>query len=216
MKETLQELKSVYENKLKENIEDNYCPFFLRVGENFKGEIGVLFVGKAENIKGDPNPIDVAFNRIHGDYIENIAENIRHPRSAYVRTLHALAKRLKSEKSIEYFARTNLYKLSNTKSTDFHSTYHKIFVDIFRKEIEMLKPRYIILLTSGYENAFLSELGKIQELSEEIFQYTYKKNIQTKHIKSLKIEGFDSIFITAFHPQGKPQQTDAIMKLIKI
>lgn len=129
-------------------------------------------------------------------------------KSAYSRVIYQLSKYLKKEKGINSFARTNLYKLSTTKSYAFGSEFEVAYLDIFKKEIEILQPKYVIFLTSGLEKPFL-KMGKNQVINETDFL--------SKKIKSIKIEGFDSIFISALHPQGKPEKklTEKIISLIK-
>lgn len=210
----LNELKSMYMEKLGNKINDMFSPFFVRVGKDFDGKKGVLFVGKADNQEGCPKSINDAFKAIHGDYIEQIAEKCAYRRSAYVRTVHGISKELK-KMGITCFARTNLYKLSSTKSYAFGSEYDAVNFDIFRKEIEMLQPKYVIMLTSGKEYPFLGIFGKERNTVQSIkFDYRNKGNPQQKELKCIKIKGCDSIFITAPHPQGKPNMVKPIMGLI--
>jgi len=210
----LDELKSLYEEKLKDKVKANYTPFCVKISENFDGKNGVLFVGKAENMEGKDNKtIDYAFSKAFnkaGKGMNSVTEKPtgKAARSAYSRVMCRLAKYLKKEKGINSFARTNLYKLSTTKSYAFGSEFETVYLDIFKKEIEILQPKYVIFLTSGLEKPFL-KIGKNQVVNEADFL--------SKKIKSIKIEGFDSIFISTLHPQGKPEKelTEKITSLIK-
>jgi hypothetical protein len=210
----LNELKSMYVEKLGDKVSEQFSPFFVRVGENFDGKSGVLFVGKADNQAGYHKSIELAFSHIQHDYIEDIAEKCKpYSGSAYVRTLHRIAKELK-KKGITCFARTNLYKLSNTQSHKFGSEYDAANFDIFRKEIEMLQPKYVILFTSGMECPFLDIIGKGRDIVQSVkFNYRNKGKQQHKELKCIKIKGCDSIFITALHPQGKPE-SDMVKQII--
>lgn len=208
----LQELKSLYESKLGDSIKNNYVPFFVRMTDCYDGKNGVLFVGKAENMDSKDNTtIEDAFRNAH-KWI-NPDKAIQKPtgkavRSAYNRVVYQITKFLNKEKNINHFARTNLYKLSTTKSYAFGSEFETAYIDVFKKEIELLQPKYVIFLTSGLEKDFL-KMGKNQVVNETDFL--------SKKIKSIEIEGFNSVFISAFHPQGKPEKelTEKIISLIK-
>jgi len=212
--EKQQEIKRIYEENLADKITSNYVPFFARYGEKYEVDNGILFVGKAENMadknqKNVNEKIDSAYEKIHNDdYIETISKTNPYPKSPYVRTLQKIAKKVEQKHGITHFARTNLYKLSTTNTHVFNSEYEKAYVDIFRKEIELLRPKYVIMLTSGKENNFLKNLGK-QEKCEKV-------EFNKKNLKCIKIDGFDSLFITALHPQGKPEDklVEAIVGLI--
>ncbi|MCL2028291.1 MAG: hypothetical protein FWG79_07375 [Bacteroidales bacterium] len=206
----LSEIKRIYEENLAEKIQSNYVPFVARYGENYDGDKGLLFVGKAENMadrekKNVNQKIDDAFGKIHGDYIETMSKKVTYPRSSFVRTLHRIAKQVEDKPGISHFARTNLYKLATTKTHLFSSEFEAAYVDIFRKEIELLQPQYVVMLTSGLERDFLKHLGKSETCAEVEFKYMNKGNEQKKTLRARKIEGFRSVFITALHPQGKPE-----------
>jgi hypothetical protein len=206
------ELKSIYEEKFADKIGATFSPFFTRFEDSYNGKTGVLFVGKADNIERRPQTIEKAFDQIHGDYIRQIAETCSGYRSSYVHTLHGLAKELK-KRGITCFARTNLYKLSNTNSHAFGSEYDVANFDIFRKELEVLQPKYVILLTSGLETPFLDKLGKRQNVISSI-KFSYYKGQRQKTLNCIKFEKMDSIFITALHPERKPNMVNPIMELI--
>ena len=209
----LKDLKSLYDEKLKDKVKANYTPFCVKISENFDGKNGVLFVGKAENMKEKDNvTIDdafaKAFRKIEKGWMNSLYKKPtgNAANSAYNRVIYRLAKFLKNEKGINSFARTNLYKLSSTKSYLFSSEFESAYLDIFKKELEILQPKFVIMLTGGLEENFLSHLGKNQKIKSVPFSYKNKGNVQNKKIYYIKIEGFDSIFIRAFHPQGKPEK----------
>lgn len=209
----LKDLKLLYEEKLKDKAKANCTPFCVRISENFDGKDGVLFVGKAENMKDKDNvTIDdafaKAFRKIEKGWMNSLYKKPtgNAANSAYNRVIYRLAKFLKDEKGINSFARTNLYKLSSTKSYLFESKFESAYLDIFKKELEILQPKFVIMLTGGLEENFLSHLGKNQKIKSVPFSYKNKGNMQNKKIYCIKIEGFDSIFIRAFHPQGKPEK----------
>ena len=208
----LKDLKLLYEEKLKDKVKANCTPFCVRISENFDGKDGVLFVGKAENMKDKDNvTIDdafaKAFRKIEKGWMNSLYKKPtgNAANSAYSRVIHQLAVYLNG-KGVNSFARTNLYKLSSTKSYLFSSEFESAYLDIFKKEIEILHPKFVIMLTGGLEENFLSHLGKNQKIKSVPFSYKNKGNMQNKKIYYIKIEGFDSIFIRAFHPQGKPEK----------
>ncbi|KAA6315809.1 hypothetical protein EZS27_033786 [termite gut metagenome] len=205
------ELKSLYDNELKGNIKNNYVPFFVRMTNSYDGKNGVLFVGKAENMENKDNvTIDEAFCKAQ-KWID--AEKfIKKPtgkaaRSAYNRVVYQITRFLKN-KNINHFARTNLYKLANTKTHMFGSKYEEANFHIFEKEIELLQPKFVIMLTSGLEEPFMEKLGEKHKKHtlEEKFKYKNKGKEHIKKIKCVKFDGLESIFITALHPQGKPEE----------
>lgn len=206
----LKDLKSFYDEKLKDKVKANYTPFCVKISENFDGKNGVLFVGKAENMKSKDNfTIDNAFDKAFsktGKGMNSVCEKPgKEVKSAYSRVIHQLAVFFKG-KGVNSFARTNLYKLSSTKSYLFSSEFESAYLDIFKKEIEILHPKFVIMLTGGLEKKFLSHLGENKKIKSVPFSYKNKGNMQNKKIYYIKIEGFDSIFIRAFHPQGKPEK----------
>lgn len=217
------ELKSLYEKKLNGKVEGDYCPFFVRMSDEYDGKNGVLFVGKAENMsrEGDKNiSIEAAFDKAQKKVINKDTFIKKFTgiagKSAYNRVVQQLAKEL-NMKGVNNFARTNLYKLAVTKDYKFGSDFDKAFPCIFKKEIELLQPKYVILLTGGLEKVFLSHLGEVKVDKSIPFSYTNKGNVQDKKIRCKKVEGIDSVFITAFHPQGKPEKelVKAILSLIQ-
>jgi hypothetical protein len=233
--EELCKLKSLYDNELKDYIKTNYVPFFVRMTKDYDGKDGVLFVGKAENMEDKDNVIiDKAFSKamedkdvIIGEAFSKAHEWInpdtftkkpteKAARSAYNRVVYKITSFLKTNKNINHFARTNLYKLAHTKDYKFGSNYEKANFDIFKKEIELLNPKFVIMLTSGLEKPFLEELVEKHNkhiLRKVDFQYQNKGNKQTKEIECVKFDGLESIFITAFHPQGKPEKE--LVRIIK-
>ncbi len=218
----LDSLKDLYKKKLTDKIKSNYTPFAVKISNGYVGKTGVLFVGKAENMENrDNKTIDYAFCK---SFSENSGMNtiLKKPtgevaKSSFSRVLYKLASSLSEGKGINSFARTNLYKLSTTKTYAFNSKFNEAYLDIFKEEIAILQPKYVIMLTSGMEKDFLECLGG-KEIEKKIkFEYKYKGKDQKKVICRWKIEGIESIFITAFHPQGKPETelAKAIMSLIQ-
>jgi hypothetical protein len=110
--------------------------------------------------------------------------------------------------------------LATTKGYAFNSNskfkVKETYLEIFKKEIELLKPSIVVLLISGLENSFLEYLGKVNTVKSEDFPYKNKGNIQKKKIKAVKIENYDCLFVCAYHPQGKPEKEmyKLILKLI--
>lgn len=218
----LDKLKELYK-PLTNEVKPTYTPFAVKISNGYVGKTGVLFVGKAENMENrDNKTIDYAFRKSFsketGMNTILIPPTGKAAKSSFSRVLHLLATELKKSKGINSFARTNLYKLSNTKTYAFNSEFNVTYLDIFKEEITILQPKYVIMLTSGMEKDFLNYLGaKKDEKGEIDFLYKYKGNDQEKKISRWKIKDVESIFITAFHPQGKPETelVEAIMSLIQ-
>lgn len=218
----LDKLKELYK-PLTNEVKPTYTPFAVKISNGYVGKTGVLFVGKAENMENrDNKTIDYAFRKSFSKENSGMNTILTPPtgkaaKSSFSRVLHLLATELEG-KGINSFARTNLYKLSTTKTYAFNSKFNVTYLDIFKEEIAILQPKYVIMLTSGMEEDFLNYLGAKKDEEGKIdFLYKYKGNDQKKEICRWKIKDVESIFITAFHPQGKPETelVKAIMSLIQ-
>jgi hypothetical protein len=217
----LETLSKKYE-PLSEFYKTDYLPFFVRMANEFQPQNSVLFVGKAENLDKKENHKEIADYLSHAlkqaekwspSFLKN--EEISKPANgAYSRTIERIGGNLKER--FFYFARTNLYKLATTKGYAFNSKFVETYLEIFKKEIELLKPSIVVLLTSGLENPFLEYLGKANTVKSEDFPYKNKGNIQKGKIKAVKIENYDCLFVCAYHPQGKPEKKmcKLILKII--
>ena len=154
----LDKLKELYK-PLTNEVKPTYTPFAVKISNGYVGKTGVLFVGKAENMENrDNKTIDDAFSKSFSKENSGMNTILTPPtgkaaKSSFSRVLHLLATELK-DKGINSFARTNLYKLSKTKTYAFNSEFNVTYLDIFKEEITILQPKYVIMLTSGMEKDY--------------------------------------------------------------
>lgn len=86
---------------------------------------------------------------------------------------------------------------------------HNLCCQILKKEIEILKPKFVIFLTSSWESAFIDYLKENQQLTGGEMENWSKYKTTLVNIKGTN-------YIISPHPQGKkivPHKT-AIIKLI--
>ena len=225
-------LHPLYDQLLSSGIDRDNCVFCAQWGKNYpeNQREGILFVGKAVNgWLADGHDVDVLFNSAFNRedqmvWVQNLegvtvtadgkpAYNTK--KSSFWRTIKriALGCRPDSEDNwTSYIAWSNLYKVSPGEGNPGgvlkgkQSGYCK---EILAKEIEILSPKYIVFLTSGWESDFLCYLNKNQppqKIGEEAWG-GYKSELY-------KIDGV--YYIASYHPQSKSESehADAILKLM--
>lgn len=232
LKEKLENgLKPLYEELLSGSDvkfdKENETSFVLQWGDKFPVEKneGILFVGKAVN--GWAKKEDQSFEKLfaRGDQMKwvddlwNRKEEYATGKSAFWRVIKGISSKYNETNPwYSHVAWSNLYKISPNKSQgggnpDKNAKDKQLNLcrKIFKTEIEILSPKYVILLTSGWE----SKTG---------FLYYLNGNQHTKHIeektwgKDYKIKVYDinnTIFITTVHPQGKNEK-EHIKKIVEL
>ena len=202
--------------------------FVMNWGENFPTErnTGILFVGKAVN--GWAKKEDQSFEKLFArkdqmKWVEdlwNSKDNYVTKKSAFWRVIKGIITNY--DKTINpwysYIAWSNLYKMSpnNSKGGGNPSKKEKdnqlaLCRKILQKEIEILSPKYVILLTSGWESktGFLWYLnGKQHTIHLEEITWGGKNKIRVYKIN-------DTLFITSVHPQGK-NEDEHVKQIINI
>lgn len=219
----------IYEKLLNENSFKDVCTFCLQWGKNFPLEKkkGLLFVGKSVNgwVTYDTdakrlfdihNPDRIFAREDQMEWINNLSGNTdgyNTKKSAFWRLLKKVSKKYYSNEWYSNIAWTNLYKIAPWKggnpSGKLQAIQHEYCFELLKKEVEILSPEYVILLTSGWEWSFLKYLNDYKELriSSEKVWGKYKTSI-------LEIKGVK--FILSQHPQGKKEwkHMNAIVELI--
>ena len=217
MKEKIKnKLKPLYKDLLESvsDVDYDLYPFFMQWGESFDttGKRGILFVGKATNgwVTADRN-LDALFdenneNRIFNrddqiEWVENLSgenEVYNTNKSAFWRVVKEFSIQFfKSNKWYENIAWTNLYKISPEEGNPGGSLKRKqlpICNEILKKEIEILNPRSVIFLTSGWEEEFLNTV---------IGNASKTKEIEWDGHKTKSIIKDNRNYIISPHPQGK-------------
>jgi len=231
LENTLKEkLLPLYSRMLGNNTYQNICSFCVQWGKNFpqKQNDGILFVGKAVNgwINNETdieilfgNSEERIFNRKDQmEWVHNLERNFEGyntRKSAFWRVIKGISSNFHSAKNwFSYIAWSNLCKIAPfTGGNPNDGLYYEQLEycqEILLKEIEILSPKFVIFLTSGWEKDFL---------------YYLNGNNQTKSIKKVSWCGNETklyeikgvYYITSVHPQGKPEakHIETIIELMK-
>ena len=228
-KELKDNLLPLYEELLKNNSFEDVCTFCLQWGENFpeKEKTGILFVGKAVNgWISDETDINVLFgetsDRIFAridqmEWVSNLEgdEQYNTNKSAFWRVIKRVSQHYYPNKEwYSNVAWSNLCKISpfngGNPNDKLYYEQLKSCQKILAKEIEILSPKYVIMLSSGWEKDFM---------------YYLNDNNHTKSVAKINWDGYetklykikDTIFITSQHPQGKNEtnHVEALTNLMK-
>ena len=219
----------IYKKLLEGNSFKDVCTFCLQWGKNypFKNNIGFLFVGKAVNgwitnetdvkkIFDSKNPKRIFARTDQMEWINNLSGNTNGyntRKSAFWRLIKKVTEGYYPEKWYSHIAWTNLYKIAPWKGGNpngkLQKAQRKYCFELLKKEIEILSPKYVIFLTSGWERPFIKYLNDSEKLN------IIEENKWDKYKTSL-IEINDIKFITSYHPQGKNEwkHRNAIIELI--
>lgn len=190
------------------------CVFSFLVGKNFvNSKYKILFVGKAVNGWEDEVPlskedVDVFIEKVLSKNLEGEPmEWVQCPadkkeynpnRSAFWRIIKETTLALEEKESwYSYIAWTNLYKFAPSEGNPSQTQMDiqaKNCWKILDKEIEILNPRVIIFLTSGWENLYFRNRNlEWNETSFGCYSVRYSKDDKR-------------VIIRTVHPQGKPEQ----------
>ena len=195
---------------------DNIVPFVFQFGPKYfsKTSSKILFVGKSVNgwkrTTKNPNDwFDLNFEKrlfMHDDQItwvldlEGPNDEYNSKKSAFWRVIRKVT--CEQIEKFHEIAWTNLYKFSpiNGNPTPSLCRLQQSFAqEILFEEIEILKPKSIVFLTSGWEIPFLK--GDMEIIHESITEWSgYRTHIGLWN--NVKI-------ITSVHPQGKPESIHA-------
>lgn len=219
--ETLKEelkngLVPLYENLIKQNSFEDVCAFCVQWGKNFPTtkNTGILFVGKAVNgWVHDDIDIDVLFgettDRIFArsdqmkwvSDLEGNNEIYNTKKSAFWRVVKKISQHFyPTEEWYSNVAWSNLCKIAPFKGGNPSDKHYYEQLNscqkILAKEIELLSPKFVVMLTSGWEKDFL---------------YFLNDNNHTKSLAKIEWDGYETklyeikntIYIVSQHPQGK-------------
>ncbi len=219
----------LYKDLLLSNNYKDVCTFAVQWGENFpqQNNTGLLFVGKAVNgwvtkntdveFLFDKNNSERIFARSDQmEWIDNLAGNsdsYNSNKSAFLRLLNRVTSVHYSHQWYSHIAWTNLYKIAPWEGGNPNSLLKKQQFEycskILKVEIEVLSPKYVIMLTSGWESEFIEEFKKGKDF-KEISEVRWDK------YKSSLVEIDNVKYIISHHPQGKSEieHKNAILKLM--
>ena len=203
------------------------CAFCVQWGKNFPvtQNEGILFVGKAVNGWKEIDDIDTLFGDGKGrifdisdqmQWVEDMegSEKYNTKRSAFWRLIKKISQTFYPNNWSSHIAWSNLCKIAPIKGGNPNESSYQAQLafcqKILEKEIEILSPKYVVMLTSGWKKDFLWFLngGKTKSIRKE----TWGNGHETKVYK-IK----DVTFITSAHPQGKNEQThvEKIIEFLK-
>jgi hypothetical protein len=192
--------------------------FCVQWGKKFEDKENerILFVGKATNgwVTNSTN-IETLFGDTENRIFERSdqMEWVNHMKgnkngyntnnSAFWRVIKRTTQNiLNTEKPLSLIAWSNVYKVSYIKGNPTEKLkrmqleYCKL---ILQREIQIMKPKFVVFLTSGWEKVFLKYLNEGIDPSPI---KTIKWN--EKYLSSsFKID--DTIYIASYHPQGKKE-----------
>lgn len=161
----------IYQKLLSESEFNNICTFAVQWGKEFpiKDNKGILFVGKAVNgwITNNQN-VEKLFSKENKEKIFNRKEQIEwvdklsgnkkgyNPRkSAFWRLIKKVSETYYPKEWYSNIAWTNLYKIApwsgGNPSLKMQKQQRSYCIDILKSEIDILKPEYVIMLTSNWE-----------------------------------------------------------------
>ena len=167
---------------------------FWFVGSYYEHENGrVLFVGK--NARGKPGE-----KRNNYYDCRNVAKELWNKSWAYWSYIRNITEEMYGENGADYIAYTNIIKCNNSSSTDNTSELVKDNcirkMQVLWREIELLKPKRIIFLTSsGYDyyikgifnNVVDIENKKIQIGAKKMPWWEFSAYIDNDNIKVLRV-----------------------------
>ena len=222
-----QELFPLYQELLSKKTFEDICAFCIQWGENFpsaKNE-GILFIGKAVNkwisketdvniLFGDDEK-DKIFAR--DDQIQWVDERRYDKASAFWSVIKKTTQNFyPKEDWYSYVAWSNLWKLAPFKGGNPNVSLRDEQFDtckkILEKEIEIFSPKFVVMLTSGWETDFLYFLNSSNHPQSELtikWWSTYEYETRLYKIN-------DVAYIVSPHPQGKKADphVEAVSKLI--
>ncbi len=234
MKSRVNEIKKsifpIYKNLLEDNTFNEICTFCFQWGKDypFDRNLGILFVGKAVNgwitnetdaqqLFDTENPDRIFARNDQMEWVNShsgITSGYNTRKSAFWRLIKKVSETYYPERWYSSIAWTNLYKIAPFKGGNpngkLQYTQRKYCFDILKREIEILTPKYVIFLTSGWEWPFIKYLngnGKAKIIDEKLWNNKYKTTM---------LEVNRTRFIVSYHPQGKKEwnHRNAIIELI--
>ncbi len=231
---TTEEIKKIifpiYENLFKDISLKDICSFCFQWGKDypFGKNSGFLFIGKAVNgwITNETdlaklfdltNPDRIFARKDQIEWVNNLSGNTKGyntRKSAFWRLIKKVSETYYPEKWYSNIAWTNLYKIApwggGNPNRKLQNAQRKYCFELLKKEIEILSPKYVIMLTSGWEWSFIKFLNNNEEIC-----FVGEKKWGKYKTSMIEINGIK--FIISHHPQGKNEKNHqkAIVELIK-
>lgn len=235
LKERLKaELKHLYRNLLEHTKEycegKTICPFVMQWGKDFPtaANDGIMFVGRATNgwltddgdvdnlFEGDKRIFDLPDQMVWVKEKEG-APDWNANQSAFWRVVRGVARNFYPDDELNHIAWSNLCKLAPNGGNPCDKLYNLQLIDacdILNKEVEILSPKFVVLLTNfNWADGFISGLNGNEEPVAS--QVVAMKDWADYTANVYKI-GERYVILTE-HPQGKGDQEhiDCLTNLIK-
>ena len=184
-----------YDRELSSPLKRNLPQSFFHIGNNFgiKGtKKRLVFVGKnswnaEKNIRKDPMIGHIKDLSKFGEGAFNHPE--KYPRSAYWRYIRDITKKLNltlDDIGITNLVKCNIYNAEENQSVNItNSKYFEECIDIFEKEIQIMKPTHIIFFTGADYDYLIRKLrfGFKDDFKENgKFNKDYKMEISNKEV----------------------------------
>ncbi|OAV69964.1 hypothetical protein Barb6XT_00166 [Bacteroidales bacterium Barb6XT] len=197
------------------------CAFCAQWGKEFPEEknSGILFVGRATNgWPEEEHDVDAIFGESSkifacNDLMEEWANN--NPKSAFCRVIRKTMQMLYSDEEWQaHVAWSNLCKIAPQSGSPKRNTFYSNQLNAYRKiletEIEILSPKFVVMLTGDdWAEDFLPYLngGEHPESIDTAYWGGYEAKVY--EIKNVT-------YIVSRHPQGKPEEShvETIAELI--
>lgn len=229
-KKILKEILPIYEKLISKNHFKNVCTFCVQWGENFpkKENTGILFVGKANNgwitqetdtkllfSETYENRIfarDDQMKWVNNQYGSKKGYNTK--RSAFYRVMKRTSEQIYPQDWYSHIAWSNLFKIAPWKGGNpgirLRDAQQEHCIEIFQKEIDVLSPKFVIMLTSGWERVFINSMSG-NDVHEE------KEVVNWSDFQTFLYEIDNVYYIVSPHPQGKDEteHVNAISGLIR-
>ncbi|OAV64862.1 Uracil DNA glycosylase superfamily protein [Bacteroidales bacterium Barb6XT] len=192
---------------LEKNPGEDLCAFCAQWGKEFPEEknSGILFVGRATNGWHDEDlDVDTIFAKVFArdDQMEWINN---YPRSAFFRVIRKTTQMFYLEEWQAHVAWSNLCKLAPQSGGNPNDSLYNSQLDacqkILEKEIEILSPKFAVMLTGDdWAKGFLPYLngGEHPESIDTADWDGYEAKVYK--IKNVT-------YIVSEHPQGKPEES---------
>lgn len=229
-KKILKEILPIYEKLHNKNHFENVCTFCVQWGENFpkKESTGILFIGKANNgwITQETDT-KLLFSETYENGIfarddqmkwinnqDGSKKGYNTRKSSFYRVMKRTSEQIYHQDWYSYIAWSNLFKIAPWKGGNpgkgLRDAQQEYCIEILQKEIEVLSPKFVIMLTSGWESVFINSLRR-NEVHDE------KEVVTWGGYQTFLYEIDNVYYIVSPHPQGKKEteHINAISGLIK-
>ena len=215
MKEKLKDvLREIYQRMLEDNsiselAKENYCCMAPVVGKNYPKEQGkgFLFFGRATN--DWEVGVNNTFDNIYNVPLDGLYTYIGKNKSAFLRVAGKVFSEYYGDDWFNNVAYSNLYKVAPNSGNPKNSVcgaQWKYVTEIFKKEIETLLPKFVVLFTGKcWSDDFIRYINgnaMPQPLETIIWDEDYGYSLAVYKVGEV-------YYLVSEHPQGKKEYLHA-------